>query len=134
MTLNLPVKNRAAQADLGSALVLRHQDLYSAQQVRERITREVADAVHQLEEAKITLAAGKTSLDLAQKDLAAEQRKYELGSEPIFFVLNAQTGLAQAELNLLQAQVGYQVARAAVDHATGSLLEPYGLQIAELTK
>jgi len=42
-------------------------------------------------------------LDLAQKDLAAERRKYELGSEPIFFVLNAQTGLAQAELNLLQA-------------------------------
>jgi HAE1 family hydrophobic/amphiphilic exporter-1 len=132
--LNLPVKNRAAQADLGSALVSRHQDLYSAQQVRERITREVTDAVHQLEEAKITLAAGKTSLDLAQKDLAAEQRKYELGSEPIFFVLNAQTGLAQAELNLLQAQVSYQVARAAVDHATGSLLEPYGLQIAKLTK
>jgi len=134
LTLNLPVKNRAAQADLGSALVSRHQDLYSAQQVRERITREVTDAVHQLEEAKITLAAGKTSLDLAQKDLAAEQRKYELGSEPIFFVLNAQTGLAQAELNLLQAQVSYQVARAAVDHATGSLLEPYGLQIAKLTK
>jgi HAE1 family hydrophobic/amphiphilic exporter-1 len=132
--LNLPVKNRAAQADLGVALVSRHQDLYSAQQVRERITREVMDAVHQLEEAKITLAAGKTSLDLAQKDLAAEQRKYELGSEPIFFVLNAQTGLAQAELNLLQARVSYQVARAAVDHATGSLLEPYGLQIAELTK
>ena len=132
--MNLPVKNRAAQADLGSALVSRHQHLYSAQQVRERITREVTDAVHQLEEAKITLAAGKTSLDLAQKDLAAEQRKYELGSEPIFFVLNAQTGLAQAELNLLQAQVSYQVARAAVDHATGSLLEPYGLQIAELAK
>jgi outer membrane protein TolC len=73
-------------------------------------------------------------LDLAQKDLAAEQRKYELGSEPINFLLAAQTNVAQAELNLLQGQVSYQVARAAVDHATGSLLEPYGLQIAELTK
>ncbi len=134
MTLNLPVRNRAAQADLGTALVSRHRDLYSAQQVREQITREVTDAVHQLEEAKITLAAGQTSLDLAQKDLAAEQRKYELGSEPINFLLAAQTNLAQAELNLLQGQVSYQVARAAVDHATGSLLEPYGLQIAELTK
>jgi outer membrane protein TolC len=134
LTLNLPVRNRAAQADLGTALVSRHRDLYSAQQVREQITREVTDAVHQLEEAKITLAAGQTSLDLAQKDLAAEQRKYELGSEPINFLLAAQTNLAQAELNLLQGQVSYQVARAAVDHATGSLLEPYGLQIAELTK
>lgn len=134
LTLNLPLRNRAAQADLGTALVSRHRDLYSAQQVREQITREVTDAVHQLEEAKITLAAGQASLDLAQKDLAAEQRKYELGSEPINFLLTAQTNLAQAELNLLQAQVSYQVARAAVDHATGSLLEPYGLQIAELAK
>jgi outer membrane protein TolC len=134
LTLNLPLRNRAAQADLGTALVSRHRDLYSAQQVREQITREVTDAVHQLEEAKITLAAGQTSLDLAQKDLAAEQRKYELGSEPINFLLTAQTNLALAELNLLQAQVSYQVARAAVDHATGSLLEPYGLQIAELAK
>lgn len=134
LTLNLPLRNRAAQADLGTALVSRHRDLYSAQQIREQITREVTDAVHQLEEAKITLAAGQTSLDLAQKDLAAEQRKYELGSEPINFLLTAQTNLAQAELNLLQAQVSYQVARAAVDHATGSLLEPYGLQIAELAK
>ena len=29
LTLNLPIKNRAAQADMGSALVSRHRDLYS---------------------------------------------------------------------------------------------------------
>ena len=134
LTLNLPVKNRAAQADLGSALVSRHRDLYSAQLVREQITLEVTNAVHQLEEAKLTLAAGKTAVDLAQKALAAEQRKYELGAQPIFFILDSQTKLAQAELELLQAQINYQVARAAVDHATGGLLDPFQVQIAELTR
>jgi outer membrane protein TolC len=133
LTLNLPLKNRAAQADMGSALTSRHRDLYSAQQVREQITQEVSNAVHQLEEAKLTLAAGKTALDLAQKTLAAEQRKYELGAETIFFVLDAQTKLAQAESDLLQTEVQYQAALASVDHATGRLLEPYGVQIAELT-
>ena len=134
LTLNLPVKNRAAQAEMGNALVQRHQDLYVAQQFREKITMEVSDAVHQLELGKLTLAAGKTALDLAQKALAAAQRKYELGAETIFFVLDAQAKLAQAESSLLQAQINYQVAVAAVDHATAGLLQPYNVQIAELSQ
>jgi outer membrane protein len=133
LTLNLPIKNRAAQAQLGSALVSRHRDLYSARQVREQVVLEVSNSVHQLEEAKLTLAAGKTALDLTQKALVAEQRKYELGAETIFFVLDAQTRLAEAESSLLQAQVGYQIAVAALDHATGGLLQPYHVQIAELS-
>ena len=134
LTLTLPIKNRAAQAEMGSALVSRHRDLYSAQQVREQITLEVANTVHQLEEAKLTLVAGKSALDLAQKEVAAEQRKYDLGEKTIFFVLEAQTKLAQAQLGLLEAEIRYQVARSAVDHATGGLLQPFEVQIAELSR
>jgi len=122
LTLNLPIRNRGAQANLGSSLVSRSRDLYSDRQTKEQVTRQVTDAVEQLEEAKKTLEAGKISYDLAQKTLAAEQRKYELGAETNFFVLDAQSRLAQANLDLLQTQINYQVARAAVDHATGSLL------------
>jgi outer membrane protein len=134
LTLNLPVKNRAAQADLGNALVSRHRDMYSAQQIREQVMLDVSNSIHQLEQAKLTLAAGKTALDLAQKALAAEQRKYELGAETIFFVLDAQTRLAVAESSLLQSQIAYQIAVAAVDHATGNLLQPYNVQIAGLSQ
>jgi outer membrane protein len=134
LTLNLPLRNRGAQAGLGSALVSRHNDLYSAQQIHELVVLDVSNSVHQLELAKLTLAAGNTALDLAQKALAAEQRKYELGAETIFFVLDAQTRLAQAELTVLQAQVGYQVAVAAVDHSTGGLLQPYHVQVAGLSQ
>jgi|KBSMisStaDraftv2_1062788.scaffolds.fasta_scaffold39471_3 HAE1 family hydrophobic/amphiphilic exporter-1 len=132
LTLNLPIKNRAAEADLGTALVARHRDLYSAQQAREQITMDVRNAVHQLEEAKLTVAAGKTALDLARKMLSAEQRKAQLGTENIFFILDAQTRVATAEANLLQAEVDYQTAVATVHSATGSLLQEYHVQIAQL--
>ncbi len=134
LTLNLPIRNRGAQANLGSALVSRSNDLYTARQTREAITSQVGDAVRRLEEAKLTLEAGKLSYDLAQKSLAADQRKYELGAETNFFVLDAQSRLAQANLDLLQTQIDYQVARAAVDHATGSLLKPYHVQIDDLAQ
>jgi outer membrane protein len=134
VTLTLPIKNRAAKADLGAARVSQRHDLYQQRQLHEFITLDVSNAVHQLEQAKLSMAAAKISRDLAQKNLEAEQRKYELGTETIFFVLDAQTKLAQAELDLLQAQVGYQVAVASVNHATGGLLEHYHVKIAELTR
>jgi len=134
LQLTLPVRNRGGQAVLGNAMVSRTHDLYSSGQTREQITREVRDAVHQLEEAKQALAAGKDSFDLAQKTLTSEQRKFELGAETNFFVLDAQARVAQAELIVLQTQVNYRIALAAVEHATGDLLAPYHVQIAELSK
>jgi outer membrane protein TolC len=134
LSLTLPLKNRAGQASLGNALVSRTHDLYAGGQIQEQITREVRDAVHQLDEAKLALAAGTSSFDLAQKFLASEQRKFELGAETNFFVLDAQTRFAQTELVLLQTQVNYQLALAAVGHSTANLLAPYHVQIAELSK
>ncbi len=62
----------------------------------------------------------------------AEQRKYELGASQIFFVLDAQTQLAQAELSVVQAEIGYQQAVAGVEHATGTLLENHKVKIEDV--
>lgn len=134
LSLTLPLKNRAAHAELGGALVSRRSDLYTERQLREQVTLDVSNAVHQLEQAKLSIAAGKEALDLAKKNTAAEQRKYELGPGTIFLVLEAQTEQATAEQNLLQAEVGYQLAIAGLAHATGELLEPYHVKIEELTR
>ena len=130
--LRLPVRNRSAQADLGEAMVSRRQDLYRQRQETQQLWQEVKNAVHQLEEAKLSMAAAKVSRDLAQKTLEAEQRKYELGASQIFFVLDAQTQLAQAELSLVQAEIGYQQAVAGVEHATGTLLENHKVKIEDV--
>jgi outer membrane protein len=134
VTLNLPIKNRAAQADLGNALVTRRRGLYLERQLHQAVTLEVANVIHQLEEAKLSLAAAGIARDLAQKTLESDQRKYDLGTETIFFVLDAQNALAQAELNYLQAEVAYDLAITAVDHATGELLERHKVQIAQTSR
>jgi outer membrane protein TolC len=130
--LQLPIRNHAGQANLGEAMVSRRQDLYRQRQETQQLWQEVKNAVHQLEEAKLSMAAAKVSRDLAQKTLEAEQRKYELGASQIFFVLDAQNQLAQAELSLVQAEIGYQLAVAGVEHATGTLLENHKVKIEEV--
>jgi outer membrane protein TolC len=129
--LNLPVRRHSAQANLADALVGRSRDQYQERRTNQSITLEVTNAVHALEQAKLSMEAAKVAADLAGDTLHADERKYELGAEPVFFVLDAQTQLAQAELNLIQSQVGFQLAVAQLDHATGDLLDHHHLEIVE---
>ena len=131
LSLTLPIRNHSGEANLADALVSRVRDQYQERQTHQSITLEVTLAVHSLEEAKLTMEAAKVAVDLARDTLKADERKYELGAESVFFVLDAQTQLAQAELNLIQAQINYQLAVAQLDHATGDLLEHHQVQIVE---
>lgn len=130
LTLNLPVRNYAAKSAFASAEVNKRRDLYSDRQIREQITLDVANAVHQLEQSKLSMEAAKIALNLAQKNLQAEQRKYELGAETLYVLLQTQSELAQAEQSAIQAQVGYQLAVASVYYSTGELLGTYNVEIA----
>jgi len=134
LALNMPIKNRAGQARLGNSLVARTRDLYTSRQVEEQIARQVRDALNQFDTAKLSLTAAETSLDLAKKSLSADQRKFELGAETNFFVLDSQSRLANAELVLLQTRISYQLALGAINHASGKLLAPYHMQIEAMSK
>jgi outer membrane protein len=132
--LSLPVRNHSAEANLADSLVSRRRDQYQERATNQNISLDVTTAVHALEAAKLGMEAAKVAVDLAKDTLHADERKYELGSEAVFFVLDAQTQLAVAELNLIQSQVNFQLAVAQVDHATGDLLEHHHVQVVEPAK
>jgi outer membrane protein len=134
LSLTLPVRNHNAEANLADSLVSRRHDQYQERETNQSITLEVTTAVHSLEAAKLGMEAAKVAVDLARETLHADERKYELGAEQIFFVLDAQTQLALAELSLIQSQVNYQLAVTQVDHATGDLLEHHHVQVVEPAK
>ena len=127
LQVRLPLRNSAAAADLGTAMVVKKRGLYQMRSQEQTVGTEVKNAVRDLEQAEILLGASKASLDVAAKSLAAEERKYQLGAQTIFFVLDAQDTLSQAEQALLQAQIAYQKALTELDRATGQLLAKHGV-------
>lgn len=129
LSLTLPIRNHFAEANLGDALVTEKADQLREGRTKQSVLLDVTTAVRQLEQAKLSLEASKVSRELAVKNLQAEERKYQLGSSTVFFVLDAQTQLAQAEFTLVQSQTSYQLALAAVDHATGKLLDRYEVKL-----
>ena len=134
LALTLPIKNHSAEASLADSLVSRRRDQYQERGTNQSISLEVTNGVHALEAAELGMEAAKVAVDLAKDTLHADERKYELGAEAVFFVLDAQTQLAQAELNLIQSQVNFQLAVTQLDHATGDLLEHHRVQIVEPTR
>ena len=53
--LRLPVKDRGVQADLGTALVGKRRSLYQLRSLEQAVTLEVRNAVHQLEQSKLSM-------------------------------------------------------------------------------
>jgi outer membrane protein len=131
LQLHLPLRNSQAEANLGTAVASQRRNFYALRQQQQAVTLQVRNAVHQLEGNRLAIDAAKSALELAQKNLAAEQRKYELGAQTIFFVLDAQSQLAMAEQSLVQAKISYENALTTLFGATGELLDRHHVQISD---
>jgi len=129
VSLTLPLKSHAAEASLRDALVTRQHDLYQQRNTQQGIEQDTDNATLRLEQAVLQVEVAKRAVTLAQKSLHAEERKQQLGDEPVFFVLEAQTELARTEASLVQAECNYRIALANLDRATGVLLSRYNIKI-----
>jgi outer membrane protein len=127
--ISLPLHSKAAQAQLADSLVNKTRDQYTERQIQQQITQEVRLALNSLELANATIDAATRARDLAQKNVDAEQQKYELGSVTAFEVLDSQNRLASAQSALLNAYVGYQQAFINYQRSIAALLEGLGAVI-----
>jgi len=84
-------------------------------------------ATNQLEMSAAQIDAAKVARDLAQKNVEAEQQKYELGSITAFEVLDSQSRLANAESSLLSAYTSYQRALILYQRAVWTLFDGMGI-------
>jgi len=123
LSLNLPLKNHAAIANLADATVNKKLDALRVRAAEQQIRLQVVTAITNLENSKASVELARKARDLAQKRVEAEQKKYELGTEQIFFVLTAQGDLSTAESALVNQMINYRLNQLALLRATGTLLE-----------
>ena len=129
LTLNLPIRNRAASANYADTLVSRKQDALTARRTEQQVRLDVLNAISQTEAAKNSVRLAKVAKDFSQKYLDAEQKKYELGTSQIFFVLQAQNALVNADSAVVQNEVTYRRNILNLLRKTGELLEERGVAI-----
>jgi outer membrane protein TolC len=129
LTLQLPLRNRRAAADLADASIQKKRDLFQLRSVEQDIRLDVLQAVAGVELSKAAVQQAAVAQDFAQKRLDAEQRKYDLGVTTAFIVLDAQDTLVQAEADLIDQAIAYRRALLTLDRATGELLQKRGIEL-----
>ncbi len=129
--LNVPLGNRAAQAQMVSnQLTLRQQELRQQQQLNQ-IRLDVTNALIGVRQARAAYQTAVKARVLQEESHEAERRRFELGASTNFMVIQAQRDLAAAQFQEVAARSSYTKARVTLDQATGMLLEAYGIEIGE---
>jgi outer membrane protein len=129
LTLQLPIRDRRASANLADSLLSKRLDTLRERTTMEGIRLDVLTAVNNLEAAKAGVKLAKVAADFAQKQVEAEQKKYDLGTNVMYFVLVAQTGLVNAQSELVRQSVNYRRSLLNLFRFTGELIEQRGITI-----
>ncbi|MBI2821578.1 MAG: TolC family protein [Acidobacteria bacterium] len=131
LSIAIPIKNRAAQADNLRAQLEYNQLQASLQRARNQIALEVRQAVIGLIQGKAQVEAAREAVGLARQTLEAEQKKLQAGVSTSYEVILRERDLVAAQLAEVQAVAGYARARVEMDRSTGSTLEANGIQISD---
>ncbi len=122
LSLNIPLRNRAAQANVATAsLNLRQSQLLVQRQINQ-IRVDVKNAMIALDQARAQYQAAVKGRVLQEQTLDADQKKLALGATTVYQVIQDQRDLTTAAAAEVTAQATYAGARVQLDVSTGSTL------------
>jgi len=129
LRLQLPLRNRTAEANLAVARLQRQQVGAQRIQIEQAIEAQVRDALQTVRSARGRLGAATAARASAQEQYESEQRQFEAGTSTVFLVLQRQTALVTAQAREIQAETDLQNALALLRNATGEGLDRWNIRV-----
>src|SRR5215217_8918410 len=120
--INLPLRNRTAEAQLGRSRVEGERIGTQREQLQQTIQVDVRNALQAVRSSEARLRAAVATREANEQQFASEQRKLDAGQSTVFLVLERQTSLTEARGLELKAQTDLNKAIADLQRATGNAL------------
>lgn len=130
-SLNIPIRNRAAQADQVRSELEYRQAQVRLQQLQNTIAIDVRNAQFAVQQNRAAVDAATQAREYAAQSLDAEQKKLTQGLSTTYNVLTQLSNLSIAESNLVNAMSAYEQSKLQLDVVTGRTLEALGIQIGD---
>jgi outer membrane protein TolC len=131
LTLNIPIRNRTAQADQVRAELEYRQAQVRLQQLENQVRIEVRNAQFDVQQNRAAVDAAQAAVTFQRQTLDSDQKKLAAGVGTPTSVLQDRAALTSAESNLVSAMAAYEKAQVEMDRATGLLLERAGIVMAD---
>lgn len=129
VTLQIPLKNKAARADHERAVTEKGLSESRLNVTRQQIALEVRNALTMIEQARGSIETAQIARELAKEQADAEQTRFNLGTSTLRFVLEEQRNMAQAETVELQSLVTFNKALVDLDKSMGLTLMRNNVQL-----
>jgi outer membrane protein len=130
-TLNIPIRNRPAQALQARSQIEYRQAQMRLQQLYVQIRMQIISDQYGLTNDRAAVNAAIANQEYNHQSLDAEIKKLHLGASTTANVLQQQKGLAAADAQLISARARYATDRAALEETLASTLDRYGISIVD---
>jgi len=127
--LQIPLSNKSVQADYSKTLTDKQAMQARRSRQIQQIVLEVRNANSQVDMNRARITAAERALDLATMQLEAEQKKFQLGTSQLRFVLQEQQNVTLAQTSQVQALVNYARSLVDYDRAVGRTLRKNNIEI-----
>jgi outer membrane protein TolC len=131
INFQLPLRNRAAQADNIHAQLTQRQLEAQMQQIKNSAVLDVRNTQIALEQGRAQVEAASKARELQQQTFAAEQKKYQLGASTVYNVILTQRDFITAQGTELRALANLAEAKANYERALGKTLQVNAVTIAD---
>lgn len=131
VSLTIPLRNRAAQADLVTDELNYRQSEIQDKQLHNNIKLNVINAYTTARQARAAYETSVVARKLQDETLAGMRRKYELGTATITDVVVAQRDSTTRQLAEVDARRQYIDARTSLRQQLGTILDDYNVNIDE---
>lgn len=132
--LDIPIRNRQAEADAARALLEQRQLQMKLQQAKNQVVWDVSKDVALVHQAQGQLDAALRVTTLARQNFDMEHTKFTVGQATVGEVIDSQSQLATAENNEVKARAGYAKALIAFEQATGTVLKRNNIELSDAMK
>jgi len=129
LVLELPFPNREAKAYRQIAKIRENQAELRLERTKQNFKIRVENAINLVNNARWRMTAAQRSRDLAEQALQAEEKKLKAGTSQTYFVIQAQSDLAEAETQLVEALTEWNKAVSQYYQSLGLTLDQLGLDL-----
>ena len=131
LNLQIPLRNRLAQADQARSQMELRQSQMRLQQLYTQIRIQVINQQYALTNDRANVEAAQVARDFNAQSLDAEQKKYKLGASTTANVLTQERTLATGEDNLISAQAAYAKDRSLLNQLLSDTLDRYSISLVD---
>ena len=131
LNVQIPIRNRSAQADSQRSILTQRQLEAQLQQLKNAALLDVRNTYIALAQDRARVDAASKARELQQQTFDAEQKKYQLGASTVYLVIQTQRDLINAQGNELRALADLVEAKANYERALGRTLEVNRVTIAD---